>query len=119
VEARGGVVPPGSVEAQVVWLLPTAIGWRLFNVVLAPAAAALPQPPPPPLKAPKDFRLIGRAVSRRYTPSKVDGSVQFGIGARPPLAKVALIALSPVEGGRIAEPLASDAALAVRGVRQV
>src|SRR5213082_3440530 len=86
---------------------------------LATAAAALPQPPPPPLKAPKDFRLIGRATSRRDTPSKVDGSAQFGIDARPPLAKVALIALSPVEGGRIAEPLASDAALAVRGVRQV
>jgi len=37
---------------------------------------------------------------------------------RPPHSKVALIALSPVEGGTIAE-LASDAALAVRGVRQV
>jgi isoquinoline 1-oxidoreductase beta subunit len=32
---------------------------------------------------------------------------------------VALVAISPVEGGRIAEPLASDAALAVRGVTQV
>jgi len=37
---------------------------------------------------------------------------------RPPNSKVALIALSPVEGGTILE-LASDAALAVRGVRQV
>jgi isoquinoline 1-oxidoreductase beta subunit len=43
----------------------------------------------------------------------------FGIDARPPNSKVALIALSPVEGGSVLEPLSSDAALAVRGVRQV
>jgi isoquinoline 1-oxidoreductase beta subunit len=49
----------------------------------------------------------------------VNGSAVFGIDVRPPHAKVALIAISPVEGGRIAEPLASDAALAVRGVTQV
>src|SRR5437763_1763968 len=112
-------VPPGSCQAQRGVVLHSASGRRLSYGELATAAAALPQPPPPPLKAPKDFRLIGRATSRRDTPSKVDGSAQFGIDARPPLAKVALIALSPVEGGRIAEPLASDAALAVRGVRQV
>ena len=117
--ARRWRVPPGSCQAQRGVVLHSASGRRLSYGELATAAAALPQPPPPPLKAPKDFRLIGRATSRRDTPSKVDGSAQFGIDARPPLAKVALIALSPVEGGRVAEPLASDAALAVRGVRQV
>jgi len=70
------------------------------------------------LKAAKDFRLIGRVTPRRDTPQKVDGSAVFGIDARPPNSKVALIALSPVEGGTIAG-LAADAALAVRGVRQV
>jgi isoquinoline 1-oxidoreductase subunit beta len=92
---------------------------RLAYGHLVAAAAALPVPRPPPLKAPKDFRLIGHATHRRDTPAKVDGSAVFGIDARPPNAKVALIAISPVEGGRIAEPLASDAALAVRGVTQV
>src|ERR1700686_3373300 len=72
----------------------------------------------PPLKAAKDFRLIGRATPRRDTPAKVDGSALFGIDVRPPNSKVALIALAPVEGGTIVE-LESDAALAVRGVRQV
>jgi len=43
----------------------------------------------------------------------------FGIDVRPPRARVALIAISPVEGGRVAEPLASGAALAVHGVTQV
>src|SRR5207248_1074796 len=98
--ARRWRVPPGSCQAQRGVVLHSASGRRLSYGELATAAAALPQPPPPPLKAPKDFRLIGRATSRRDTPSKVDGSAQFGIDARPPLAQVALIALSPVEGGR-------------------
>ena len=112
-------VKPESCHALRGEVIHAASGRRLSYGELATAAAALPQPPPPPLKAPKDFRLIGRATARRDTPSKVDGSAQFGIDARPPHARVALIALSPVEGGRVAEPLESDAALAVRGVRQV
>src|SRR5882757_775916 len=93
-------------------------GRRLGYGALAAAAAALPVPAAPPLKAAKDFRLIGRATRRRDTPQKVDGSAVFGIDARPPNSRVALIALSPVEGGTIAG-LALDAALAVRGVSQV
>jgi isoquinoline 1-oxidoreductase subunit beta len=96
-----------------------ASGRRLGYGALASAASTLPVPTAPPLKAPKDFRLIGRPTPRRDTPWKVNGSAVFGIDARPPNSKVAVIALSPVQGGRVAEPLASDAALAVRGVRQV
>ena len=96
-----------------------ASGRRLGYGSLSAAAAALPVPPPPPLKASKDFRLIGHATRRRDTPAKVNGSAVFGIDARPPRSKVALIAISPVEGGRATEPLSSEAALAVRGVRQV
>ena len=117
--ARRWREPPESCHAQRGEVIHAATGRRLSYGELATAAAALPQPAPPPLRAAKDFRLIGRATPRLDTPSKVDGSAQFGIDARPPRAKVALIALSPVEGGSVAEPLASDAALAVRGVRQV
>jgi len=94
-------------------------GRRLGYGALAAAAAALPVPIPPPLKAAKDFRLIGRSTPRRDTPEKVNGSAIFGIDVRPPRAKVAVIALSPVEGGRIAEPFTGDAALSIRGVTQV
>lgn len=117
--ARRWRVPPESCHAQRGEVIHAPTARRLSYGELATAAAALPQPPPPQLKAAKDFRLIGRATPRRDTPSKVDGSAQFGIDARPPHAKVALLALSPVAGGSIAEPLASDAALAVRGVSQV
>jgi isoquinoline 1-oxidoreductase subunit beta len=112
-------VPVDSCHAEGGEVIHAASGRRLRYGALARAAAALPLPQAPPLKEPKNFRLIGRATPRRDTPSKVNGSAVFGIDVRPPHAKVALIAISPVEGGRIAEPLASDAALAVRGVTQV
>ena len=111
-------VPIDSCQAQRGEVIHAPSGRRLGYGALAAAAAALPLPAAPPLKAAKDFRLIGRATPRRDTPQKVDGSAVFGIDARPPNSKVALIALSPVEGGTIAG-LAVDAALAVRGVRQV
>jgi isoquinoline 1-oxidoreductase beta subunit len=112
-------VPPESCHAESGEVIHAASGRRLGYGALARAAAALPVPPPPPLKEPKNFRLIGRNTPRRDTPSKVNGSAIFGIDVRPPHSKVALVAISPVEGGRIAEPLANDAALAVRGVTQV
>ncbi|HEY0767556.1 MAG TPA: molybdopterin cofactor-binding domain-containing protein [Steroidobacteraceae bacterium] len=111
-------VPVNACHAQRGEVLHAASGRRLSYGALAAAAAALPVPAAPPLKSPKDFRLIGRATPRRDTPEKVDGRAVFGIDVRPAHSKVAIIALSPVAGGNIAE-LASDAALAIRGVRQV
>ena len=108
-----------SCHAEAGEVIHAATGRRLSYGALASAAAALPVPPPPPLKEPKNFRLIGRATPRRDTPAKVNGSAMFGIDVRPPHSRVALVAIAPVEGGRIVEPLASDAALAVRGVTQV
>ena len=111
-------VPIDTCQAQRGEVIHAPSGRRLGYGALAAAAAALPVPAAPPLKAAKDFRLIGRATPRRDTPQKVDGSAVFGIDARPPNSKVALIALAPVEGGTIAG-LAVDAALAVGGVSQV
>jgi isoquinoline 1-oxidoreductase beta subunit len=112
-------VPAGTCHASHGEVIHAASGRRLGYGRLAAAAAAMPLPPVPPLKAPKDFRLIGRATPRRDTPAKVNGSAVFGIDARPPNARVALLALAPVEGGSVVEPLASEAALAVRDVSQV
>ncbi|HLY52228.1 MAG TPA: molybdopterin cofactor-binding domain-containing protein [Steroidobacteraceae bacterium] len=116
--ARRWRVPPESCRAQGGAVLHPASGRHLSYGKLAAAAAALPLPAPPPLKAAKDFRVIGRPTPRLDTPQKVDGTARFGIDVRPPRAKVAVIALSPVAGGTVAE-MAEEAARAVRGVRQV
>ncbi|HXZ60601.1 MAG TPA: molybdopterin cofactor-binding domain-containing protein [Steroidobacteraceae bacterium] len=111
-------VPVATCHAEKGTVVHAASGRRLGYGSLAAAAAALPLPAPPPLKSPKDFRVIGRATTRLDSAHKVDGSARFGIDARPPHAKVAAIAIAPVVGGSVAA-LADDAALAVRGVRQV
>jgi len=111
-------VPLESCRAQSGAVLHPASGRRLTYGALAAAAAALPVPPAPPLKAPHEFRLIGRPTTRLDTAQKVDGSARFGIDVRPPQSKVAIIALSPVTGGSVAAT-DDDAALAVRGVRQI
>ena len=54
------------------------------------------------LKEPRDFRLIGKPIPRRDTPSKVDGSALFGIDARPPGLLYAAVTMSPVIGGTVA-----------------
>ncbi|HET7619400.1 MAG TPA: xanthine dehydrogenase family protein molybdopterin-binding subunit [Vicinamibacterales bacterium] len=91
---------------------------RLSYGELATKAAAIPVPENPPLKDPKDFRLLGTRVRRLDTPSKVDGSAQFGIDVRVPGMLVATIERSPVFGGRVKSVNAS-AAKATPGVRHV
>jgi isoquinoline 1-oxidoreductase subunit beta len=85
---------------------------------LAEAAARLPVPKQVPLKQPADFRLIGQPLARVDTPSKVDGSAEFGLDVKLPGMLYAVIALCPTLGGRIGS-VDSAASLAMPGVRQV
>ena len=117
--ARRWAVETDSCHAARGEVIHAPSGRRLAYGALAAEAATLPVPTSVALKSPGEFRLIGRSTRRRDTPSKVNGSAVFGIDARPPHARVALIALCPVQGGRVTEPLASAAALAVPGVSQV
>ena len=116
--ARRWDVPVESCHAEKGAVVHADSGRRLGYDALAAEAAALPVPRPPPLKAAKDFRLIGHATRRLDGATKVDGSARFGIDARPSGAKVAMIALAPVVGGKLGAA-ADKAALSVRGVRQV
>jgi len=95
-----------------------ASGRRLPYGRLVARAAALPVPADPPLKDPKRFRLVGTRVRRLDTPSKVDGSAQFGIDVKIPGMLVASIERSPVLGGKI-KRVNADAAKALPGVRHV
>jgi len=86
---------------------------------LAAAAATLPVPADPPLKSPDRFRLIGRPTSRRDGLEKTNGTAVFGIDTQLPGMRVARVAIAPVAGSKVVEPLNTAAALAVGGVQQV
>src|SRR5207244_2680325 len=93
-------------------------GRRLPYGTLAARAASLPVPTDVPLKDPKDFRLVGTRTGRLDTPSKVDGSAQFGIDVKVPGMLVASIERAPMLGGRI-KRVNAEAAKALPGVRHV
>jgi isoquinoline 1-oxidoreductase beta subunit len=85
---------------------------------LASAASLLPLPKTVVLKAPAAFSLLGRPVARIDTPSKVDGSAEFGIDVRLPGMLYAALLQSPVLGGAVTS-VDSAAAEALPGVRKV
>ncbi len=91
---------------------------RLSYGALASKAAGIAIPENPPLKDPKDFRILGTRVPRLDTPSKVNGSAQFGIDVRVPGMLVASIERSPVFGGKV-KSFDATAAKAMPGVRHV
>ena len=70
------------------------------------------------LKDPKDFRLIGTYQPRTDALSKVDGSAQFGIDARPEGLVYAALKLSPTIGGKIRH-VDSQSVTAMAGVLNV
>ncbi|HEU5130918.1 MAG TPA: molybdopterin cofactor-binding domain-containing protein, partial [Pyrinomonadaceae bacterium] len=68
---------------------------------LADDAARKPVPQTVTLKNPSDFRIIGKKVPRLDSRSKCDGSQKFGLDLDLPGMKIALVAHSPVFGGRV------------------
>src|SRR5213079_528635 len=74
---------------------------RLTYGTLVAKAATLTAPPDVPLKDRKDWKILGTRVRRLDTPPKVDGSAQFGIDVKVPGMLVAVIARSPVFGGKV------------------
>ena len=93
-------------------------GRKLTYGAVAERAAKLPVPEQVALKDPKNFKLIGTPAKRLDTPSKVNGTAQFGIDVRLPGMKIATVAASPVQGGKVAG-LDERKAMAIKGVRQV
>jgi isoquinoline 1-oxidoreductase subunit beta len=70
------------------------------------------------LKEAKNFRLIGKSIPRVDTPSKVDGSAEFGIDVRVPGMLFAVIARCPHFGGKLSN-FDGAAAKQTPGVRAV
>jgi isoquinoline 1-oxidoreductase beta subunit len=112
-------VPVAQCRAEAGMVVHEASGRRLGYGALAAKAAQMPAPPEPALKAAADFKLIGRSTARRDSPAKVNGSATFGIDVALPGLRVAMLAISPVQGGSARRPLNAAAALGVPGVQQL
>ena len=111
-------VEPASCRAEAGAVIPAATHRRLTYRTLAQRAAALPVPADVPLKDPKDWRLAGKPTKRLDTRFKVNGTAQFGIDVRVPGMLTAVVARSPVFGGKVSS-FDATAANAIPGVRHV
>jgi isoquinoline 1-oxidoreductase beta subunit len=85
---------------------------------LADAAGRLPVPANVALKAPADWKVIGKATRRLDTPEKINGSAIFGLDIQFEGLKTAVVARAPVFGAKV-KSFDPAPALAVPGVRKV
>jgi isoquinoline 1-oxidoreductase subunit beta len=111
-------VEPASCRAEAGAVMHAATNRRLTYGALAQRAAALPVPADVPLKDPKDWRLAGKPTKRLDTRFKVNGTAQFGIDVRVPGMLTAVVARSPVFGGKV-RSFDATTAKAIPGVRHV
>lgn len=95
-------VDPGSCRAEEGRIVHPPTGRSLRFGEVAEAAARLPVPARPVLRPDGELRLIGKAVSRRDIPDKVDGRAIFGIDVRVPGMVYAAVRQSPRYGGVVA-----------------
>lgn len=93
-------------------------GQRASYGSLAEKASKLEPPQNVAVKNPKDFKLVGKPTKRLDTPDKTNGKAIFGIDMNVPGMLVALVARSPVFGGKM-KSFNADQAKAVPGVRHV
>ena len=74
---------------------------KLSYGTLATAAAKLPAPTNVALKDSKDWTLIGKPTRRLDSKAKVTGTAEFGMDVKRPGMLVAVVARSPVFGGKV------------------
>ncbi len=94
----------------------TANSSKLTFGQVAEAAAKLPPPTGVQLKAPGQYKLIGKSLKRLDTADKVTGRTKFGIDVRVPGMVYAAIARCPVFGGKVVSFDATKAK-AIAGVK--
>jgi isoquinoline 1-oxidoreductase beta subunit len=85
---------------------------------LAEAASKLTPPKDPALKTAKDWKLIGQPIKRLDSPSKVNGTAEYGIDVKLPGMAYAALAQCPALGGKVKSFNASKAQ-GMPGVKQV
>lgn len=110
-------VPPSECQAQQGAVVHSVHG-KLNYGELATAAASLPLLQHPKLKDPKNFKVIGKSVSRVDAREKSTGKAIFGIDVKMPGMLYALIARPPIVGAKLLEVDDRDAK-AMKGVIDV
>jgi isoquinoline 1-oxidoreductase beta subunit len=85
---------------------------------LAEKAARIKPPKDVPLKQLKEFKVIGKPISRLDTAEKTSGTAVFGVDAKAPEMLTAVISRAPVFGGKI-KSFNAEKAKAVQGVKEV
>jgi isoquinoline 1-oxidoreductase beta subunit len=85
---------------------------------LAEAAAKLETPKSVTLKDPKDWKIIGKATKRLDGPEKINGTAIFGQDIQFEGLMTAMVARSPVFGGKV-KTFDASAAKKIKGVQKV
>lgn len=116
--ARRWQVPHESCRALQGAVVHEASGRRFGYGQLVTSAAREPVPDTVLLKDIRDFRLIGTSAPRLDTPSKTNGSAQFGIDVVVPGMKFAAVRSCPSFDGTL-DSVDDSAARSVPGVRQI
>src|SRR5260370_31402769 len=111
-------VPASECHAEKGVVIHSASGKKATYGSLTDAASQAKPPANVPLKDPKQFTLVGKPVRRLDTPSKINGTAQFGLHVRLPGMVFALVARPPVFRGKVVSFDATEA-LKIPGVRVV
>lgn len=107
-----------TIEARKSVLTHKPSGRTMTYGEIASEAASMSVPADLPLKAKKDYTIVGQPIARFDIPAKVNGTARYGFDMRLPDMKYAAIASSPVFGGTL-KSVDEKPALQMRGVSQV
>src|SRR6202050_3450425 len=116
--AQNWNVDTPTCRAEKGYVVHAASGRRAAYGSLADAAAKQTRPTDIPLKDPKNFTIIGKPIHRLDTPSKTNGTAQFGLDVYIPGMLTAGVARPPVFGGKVVS-FNADKAKAIPGVVDV
>jgi isoquinoline 1-oxidoreductase subunit beta len=111
-------VDPASCRVEKGVVSHGATGRRATYGSLASAAAQLTAPADVPLKPASAFTQIGKPTRRLDTPSKTNGTAQFGLDVILPGMLTAVVARPPVFGGKAGKIDATET-LKISGVKSV
>lgn len=111
-------VPHSECMAENGYVVHKPSGKKLAYGAIASDAAKMVAPDDPVLKAPSEFKIIGKRTLRQDTPPKVTGAAVYGLDVNRPGMLVASVAKCPVFGGKV-KSFNAERALKVKGVKKV